>query len=184
MPALCPSRASTLHDTTARSNNAANRGRDRTQIDSIGRWDSTAYRQSIVGSPEVESLVSDQLSHFQRTGRGPHRRTRPRGASVRSRSSSVGGSAAPGARRSDPRASVGGASSRCDPAGGRGLLRDTPSLRHRRHATAGRRELWIRDRTAATWTALARHDQAAAKGIERGHPDHQLGPIDGPALAR
>jgi transcriptional regulator with XRE-family HTH domain len=53
-----------------------------------------------------------------------------------------------------------------------------------RHATAGRRELWVRDRTAATWTALARHDQAAAKGIERGGPDHQLGPIDGPALAR
>ena len=69
MPALCPSRASTLHDTTARSNNDANRGRDRTQIDSIGRWDSTAYRQSVVGSPEVESLVSDQLSHFLPRGR-------------------------------------------------------------------------------------------------------------------
>jgi hypothetical protein len=53
-----------------------------------------------------------------------------------------------------------------------------------RHATAGRRELWVRDRTAATWTALARHDQAAAKGIERGGPDHQFGPIDGPAPAR
>src|SRR5829696_505034 len=63
MPALSPSRASTLHDTTARSDSDANRGRDRTQI-SVGRWDSTAYRQSAVGSPEVESLVSDQLSHF------------------------------------------------------------------------------------------------------------------------